>query len=177
VGGCTEKGLKMVLFRQERQLLKVVLVVVLAVIIVIAYMFLPGTKKEPGDFRGIKWGSNIRELPDMKLMAEEGDLKFFERPNDLTKVGDADVDKVIYGFYKDRFYNVMIYYRSLSNFSRIQEMFSREFGKPFQPNESEKKLFWNGEQVNLLLNFDDVSNTGRITYLFKPIQLEVEVSG
>ena len=51
------------------------------------------------------------------------------------------------------------------------------FGKPFQPNESEKKLFWNGEQVNLLLHFDEGTNNGRIIYLFKPIQLEIEVSG
>jgi len=172
-----QKGLKMVLFQQERRVLRLLLVIVLAAIMVTTYMFLPSTKKEPVDFRGMKWGSNIRDLPDMKLLAEEGDLKFFERTNDLTKVGDADVDKVIYGFYKDRFYNVMIYYRSPSNFSKIQEMFSREFGKPFQPNESEKKLFWNGEHVNLLLNFDEASNTGRITYLFKPIQLEIEVSG
>jgi hypothetical protein len=167
----------MVLFQQERRVFKVGLMVVLALIMLVTYMFLPGTRQEPAEFRGMKWGSNIRELPDMKLMAEEGDLKFFERPNDLAKIGDADVDKIVYGFYKDRFYNVMVYYRSLSNFSKMQEMFSREFGKPFQPNASEKKLFWNGEQVNLLLNFDDASNTGRISYLFKPIQLEVEVSG
>jgi hypothetical protein len=167
----------MVLFQQERRVLKVALVVALAAVTVIAYTLIPGTNKEPSDFRGMKWGSSIRELPDMKLMAEEGDLKFFEKTSDQTKVGDADVDKVIYGFYKDRFYNVMIYFRSPSNFTKLQEMFSREFGKPFQPDESEKKLFWNGQNVNLLLNFDDASNTGRITYLFRPIQLEVEVSG
>jgi hypothetical protein len=167
----------MVLFQQERRVLTLALVLVLAAIMVVAYLFLSSSKKEPADFRGMKWGSNIRELQDMKLLAEEGDLKFFERTSDLTKIGDADVDKVVYGFYKDRFYNVMIYYRSSSNFSKIQEMFSREFGRPFQPNESEKKLFWNGEQVNLLLNFDEASNTGRITYLFKPIQLEIEVNG
>ncbi len=167
----------MVLFQQERRALIVAMVVVLAAAMAIAYMFLPGTKKEPADFRGMKWGSDIRELPDMKLVAEDGNLKFFQKPNDPMKVGDADVDKVIYGFYKGRFYNVMIYYRSPSNFARLQEMYSSEFGKPFQANESEKKLFWEGEQVNLLLNFDEASDTGRITYLFKPIQLEIEVSG
>jgi hypothetical protein len=165
------------LFQEERKALGVLSVVVLAAMAAGTYMFLPSTNKEPYDFRGMKWGSIIRELPDMKLMAEEGDLKFFERTNDPTKVGDADVDRIVYGCYKDRFYNVMIYYRSPSNFTKLADMFSREFGKPFQPNASEKKLFWNGKNVNLLLNFDEASNSGRITYLFKPIQLEVEVSG
>ena len=150
---------------------------VLVALLVAGYMFFSGTNKEPTDFRGIKWGSNIRDLAKMKLLAEEGDLKFLERENDGMRIDDADVEKIIYGFYKDRFYNVMIYYNSPSNFAKLREALSREFGKPFQPVESEKKLFWNGEQVNLLLNFDDASNTGRIIYLFKPIQLEIEVSG
>jgi hypothetical protein len=165
------------LFQQEQRVLKIVLPVMLVALVVIGYVFLSGAKNEPADFSGIRWGSNIRDLAGMKLLAGEGDLKFCEKENDRTKIGDADVDKIIYGFYKDRFYNVMIYYRSPLNFAKIRETLSREFGKPFQPNASEKKFFWSGEHVNLLLNFDDAANSGRVTYLFKPIQLEIEVSG
>jgi hypothetical protein len=167
----------MVLFHQEKRVLGLVLVAVLAAILVIAYLFLSSAAKEPTDFGGMKWGSSIRELPDMKLLAEEGDLKFFEKAGNPAKIGDVNVDRIIYGFYKERFYNVMIYFSSPSDYSRIQETLSRDFGKPLQPNQSEKKLFWNGENVNLLLSFDEASNTGRIIYLFKPIQLEIEVSG
>jgi len=167
----------MSLFQPEKRVLKLGLIVVTAAVLVIAYLFLTSTAKEPDDFRGIKWGSNIRDLPDMKLLAEEGDLKFYEKTNDRMKIGDVDADKIVYGFYKGRFYNVMIYYSSPANFTRIRETLSNTFGKPFQPNESEKKLFWNGEHVNLLLHFDDATNSGRVTYLFKPIQLEIEVGG
>lgn len=167
----------MSLFQPEKRVLTLGLMVGTAAVLVIAYLFLTSTAKEPADFRGIKWGSDIRDLPDMRLLAEEGELKFYEKTSDPAKIGDADVDKIIYGFYKDRFYNVMIYFRALANYARIQETLSNTFGKPFQPNESEKKLFWNGEQVNLLLHFDEGTNNGRIIYLFKPIQLEIEVSG
>ena len=167
----------MSLFQPEKRVLKLGLIVGTAAVLVIAYLFLTSTAKEPDDFRGIKWGSNIRDLPDMKLLAEEGDLKFYEKTNDRMKIGDVDADKIVYGFYKDRFYNVMIYYSSPAYFTRIRETLSDTFGKPFQPNESEKKLFWNGEHVNVLLHFDDTTNSGRVTYLFKPIQLEIEVGG
>ena len=167
----------MSLFQQEKRILVLVLAVVLGGILMAGYLLLPSAKKEPADFRGMKWGSNLRDLAGMNLLAEDGNLKFFEKANDLTKLGDADVDKIIYGFHKDRFYNVMIYYSSPADFARIRDTLSKEFGQPFQPSESEKKCFWNGEQVNLLLSFDEASNTGRITYLFKPIQLEVEVGG
>lgn len=167
----------MVFFHQEKRILGLLLAAVAAAILVIAYLFLSSTAKEPADFGGMKWGSSIRELPDMKLLAEEGDLKFFEKAGNPAKIGDVNVDRIIYGFYKERFYNVMIYFSSPSDYSRIQEILSRDFGKPLQPSQSEKKLFWNGENVNLLLSFDEASNTGRIIYLFKPIQLEIEVSG
>ena len=65
----------------------------------------------------------------MKLLAEEGDLKFYEKTSDPTKIGDVDVDKIIYGFYKDRFYNVMIYFRALANYARIQETLSKYLWK------------------------------------------------
>ncbi len=167
----------MSLFEPEKKVLKLVLIVGIAAVLVMAYLFLTSTAKEPADFRGIKWGSNIRDLPDMKLLAEEGDLKFYEKTNDRMKIDNVDADKIIYGFYKDRFYNVMIYYSSLAHYTRMRETLSNTFGKPFQPNESEQKLFWNGEHVNLLLHFDEATDTGRITYLFKPIQLEIEVGG
>lgn len=167
----------MSLFQQEKRILVLVLAVVLGGLLVTGYLLLPSANKEPVDFRGMKWGSNLRDLSEMKLLAEDGNLKFFEKVNDLSKVGEVDVDKIIYGFHKDRFYNVMIYYSSPANFVKIRDTLAKEFGQPFQPSESEKKCFWNGEQVNLLLNFDEASNTGRITFLFKPIQLEVEVGG
>ncbi len=167
----------MSLFQPEKKALKVGLIVGIGAVLLIGYLLLSTTAKEPADFRGIKWGSPIADLPDMKLLAEDGDLRFYEKTNDRMKIGDVDVERIVYGFYKDRFYNVMIYYSSPASYNRIQETLSDTFGKPFQPNESEKKLFWNGEHVNLLLHFDEATNAGRVTYLYKPIQLEIEVSG
>ena len=106
----------MAIFQEEKRMLKLGLMVVTGAVLVIAYLFLTSTPKEPADFRGIKWASNIGDLKDMKLLAEEGDHKFFQKENDSTRIGDAEVDKIVYGFYKDRFYSVMIYYRSAVKF-------------------------------------------------------------
>jgi hypothetical protein len=167
----------MSLFQPEKRALTLGLVVGAVAVLAIGYLLFGSTAREPRDFRGIQWGSPVANVPEMKLLAEAGDLKFYEKTNDRMKIGDGDVERIVYGFYKGRFYNVMIYYSSPANYQKIQEALSDAFGKPFQPNESEKKLFWNGEQVNLLLHFDEASNTGRVTYLYKPIQLEIEVSG
>jgi hypothetical protein len=167
----------MSLFQPEKRMLKVGLMAAAAAVLALTYLAMSGSPKEPADFRGIKWGSNIGSLPDMKLLAEDGAHKFYEKANDRKKVGEVNVDQIVYGFHKDRFYTVMIYFSSPADFARVRDTLSSVFGNPVQVNETEKKLFWNGERVNLLLNFDDAANAGRLIYLFKPIQLEVEVGG
>ena len=69
----------MSLFIQEKRVLLTILAAVLVGLLGAGYLLLPDTKKEPAEFRGMKWGSNVRDLPEMKLLAEEGDLKFFEK--------------------------------------------------------------------------------------------------
>ncbi len=150
-------------------------VVILLIAVLAAYTFTSDSVKEPENFRGIKWGASAASVPGLTLLAEEGDLKFYEIKNDRMKVEDADVDKIVYGFHKDRFYNVIVYYHSANALEKIKQGFARLYGDPVQPDQSAKKFFWNGDNVNLLLSYDDATGTGRIAYLFKPFQLESEL--
>jgi len=56
-------------------------------------------QNEPDGFRGIKWGTNISELPDMSLSEDYGNSKFYLRKGEKLKIGDADIDRIGYGFY------------------------------------------------------------------------------
>jgi hypothetical protein len=87
---------------------------------------------------------------------------------------DVPVNRIIYGYYRGRFYNAMIYYGGSENFSEFKEMFSRHYGSPYQANPSEKKYFWEMNDVDLFLAHDDISNEGRVSYFFKPIADEKE---
>jgi hypothetical protein len=126
-------------------------------------------QNEPADFRGVKWKSNISQFSDMQFIAEDGDLKFYEKKNENLKIGDAPLDKIVYGFYQDQFYSVIIYYSSLPAYSKLREIFLQQFGEPYQPNQFVNKYFWYGDYVDILLTFDDVVKKGRISYFYKPI--------
>jgi hypothetical protein len=133
-------------------------------------------QNEPGDFRGLKWESSVRDTSGMNFLAEEGDLRFYEREKDPMRIGDVPVERIVYGFFKDRFYNVLVYYLSLPNFLSLKGTLSAQYGEPYRPSETANKYFWNGEKVDILLLYDDVTNTGRISYLFKPIESQMEGS-
>ena len=84
------------------------------------------SQNEPNNFRGIKWGTNINELPGMKSIETIGNLKMCEKKDDKMKIGDADLDIIRYHFYKDRFYAVIITFSTYLDFSSIkQTLFSK----------------------------------------------------
>jgi hypothetical protein len=126
-------------------------------------------QNEPADFRGMKWKSSVSQSSDMQFIAEDGELKFYEKKNENLKIGDALLDKIVYGFYRDQFYSVIIYYSSLPVYSKLKEIFIQQFGEPYQPNKFVNKYFWYGDDVDILLTFDDVLKKGRISYFYKPI--------
>jgi hypothetical protein len=162
--------------QRKRPPLKLAAVLTAIALSVIVYAVMPGSESEPGGFRGIEWGADLGKLSGMSIFAEDGDLKFYVRSDDRMKLGDVPLEKLIYGFYKGRFYNVMMYVSSQASFARVQEVLSRQYGAPYQPTQSEKKYFWDDGNVSVLSTYDDDSNTGRISYIFKPIDSEMSES-
>ena len=106
------------------------------------------TTHEQDGVLGIGWAANIRDLPDMQLMAEDGDHRYYSRTGQEPKIEDITVDKIVYGFYKGRFFNVMAYFSSKPSFSKMKDRLARKYGNPFQPDQSDVKYFWTLDKVH-----------------------------
>ncbi len=130
---------------------------------------------EPNDFRGIKWGTDIGSLAGFNQIAKEGNLSFFEKNDDQLQIEDIKLDQVIYGFQNGRFYTAMVYFPA-AGFNRMQEIMTRRLGKPSQPDNTPSKAMWDGPNVSVLLTLGNSPDSARLAYLYKPIQLEVELN-
>ena len=156
-------------------------IILTAIVMVLAlsagvYIYTSATQGEPGDFKGMKWGADLHGFSGMKLLAEDGDIRYYRKENDSMKVDGTEVTRIIYGFHKNRFYNAMAYFGSERAFTSLKDAFSKEFGEPLQTDQNANKCFWNGETTSLLLTWDDASKAGRIAFFYKPIQMEVEMT-
>ena len=129
---------------------------------------------EPDNFRGIKWGEEFSSVSSLNQIAGEGGLFLYEKSNDQLQMGEVRLEQIIYGFYKSRFYMGMIYFPSVG-FKRIEEMMTRQLGQPAKPDNTPSKLIWDSDNVSVLLTLGDKSDQGRLVYIYKPIQLEVEL--
>lgn len=143
------------------------------VIILLIQPLLFALKNEPEGFRGIKWGTNIAELPDMRLLEDAGNSKYYIRKNDKMKIGDADLERVVYGFYEERFFAVLIDFNELSNFLKIKETLFQQYGVCFRPNEFTELYYWMGIDVYIGLKYNEFLAKGDVVYFFKPIQDEM----
>lgn len=168
------KGGGMILQRKEKLVLGTLLSLLL---IILAFIYLnpSNAQKEESGFRGMQWGTSIQQTQNMTLLAEERDTKFYVRDGEPLQMEDAAIQEIIYGFYKDRFYNATVYYKDQHNFVKIKEVTSRSKGKPCQPDPSNNKYVWDDSDLTYLLDYNENSGSGKLFAFFKPIQLEAEL--
>ncbi|MCX5834952.1 MAG: hypothetical protein NTV99_10685 [Deltaproteobacteria bacterium] len=149
-------------------------------IVVLLVMVLPGCLQppqrlpntafpnEPDGFRGIKWGTKITRLSGMEFVRSEGAEKYYIRPDDKLKVGEAVVERITYGFYRDEFFKVTIYVKGLKNYLDLKQTFSGVYGEG--DNVFGKDFYtWPGKQVFITIEFKGMLNEGEAIYTYKPI--------
>jgi hypothetical protein len=131
-------------------------------------------QNEPDGFRGIKWGTNISELREMSLSEDRGDSKFYLRKGDKLKIGDADIDRISYGFYKSRFNKLFIIYKGSLNFTKLKDTFFEQYGQGSKPNRFMEQYYWVGETVSIAFEHSEITKKGEIVYTYDPISNEKE---
>ena len=149
-----------------KRLLMILFMVGVLLIPSIAFTF----QNEPDGFRGIKWGTNLSDLPDMRLCGDTmngGNIKTCTRRGDKMKIGDAKLTIIIYMFHKDRFSSVDILFKSAFNFEAIKETLFSVYGEGKQDNQFVEEYRWNGVDVRILLNKTGL--IGYVSYHYMPI--------
>jgi hypothetical protein len=148
-----------------------------ASVVLIILLFSPllfAFQNEPEDFRGIKWGADIAELPDMRLAEDNGETKYYHRKNEEMKIGEASIERLAYGFYKGKFCSVFIVFNNFANFSRIKKAFDQLYGEGHRKNKLMQDYNWDGSDIHIMLQYKGVSELGYAAYWYKPIARERE---
>lgn len=164
----------MVIKMLRKSPLLIVMIIVLFISTFISLQTADAMNNEPDDFRGMLWSIDISELSGMRLIAAEGDMKFYEKQNENLTIGNAKVSKIVYGFYKDSFYSLFIYYDGIINFSKLKDIYVEKYGEAYHPNEYINRFSWSGTNLDILLTFDDILKNGRIVYFYRPIMDRIE---
>ena len=102
-----------------------------------------GGGMKPG-FRDFKWGSH--PAPHMEVLEEQMESKFCRIPNDDLTFAGANVDKIVYEFWENRFAEVYIE-MSVESADRVLKDLRTGWGSPSQPNKFIEDFLWQNKAV------------------------------
>ena len=123
-------------------------------------------------FLGVKWGTNISELPKFKKISGKDDIAYYTNPAKVYTVFEVENPLVIYGFYKDQFFATYIQINSFSVFERVKDHFSEKFG------ESKTKLKmkarqtihkWKHQDIKIKLKLFELEGKMKLAFYYSPL--------
>jgi hypothetical protein len=125
---------------------------------------------EPDGFAGIKWGAEFSEaksdMVESRSIANptEPDVKikiYYTKKGDNLKMGEAQLDKIEYAFWKGKFSEVQITAAGLENFNNLKKVLFEKYGTVDKPVQG---LYpWNGPVTRIALRYDEPTKTSLLT--------------
>jgi hypothetical protein len=119
---------------------------------------------EKNGFRQYKFGMSVDSIPNLKLIetSKNGFSKYYDKTDEVKKIGDFNVDRIVYGFYKDKLDIVMIYIKSYGNSKGILGVFETQYGKGYQANRYMEDYTWFGKTITLSYDENSLTNDSKI---------------
>jgi hypothetical protein len=133
---------------------------------------------EPEGFRGINWGTSlsaVREQFRASPAYTSDGIDYYVRITDELKLGTAIIDRIVYGFWQEKFYNAELAYTGYNNFIGVKDTTAARFGTPKQPYWSTPIFYWESARTGIILDHNNPGNRGKLLLYSKIIHKEKEL--
>ena len=123
----------------------------------------PGTNRTGIGFDGLAWHMQPNEIPGIKKLktdAEYGGIDQYWRPDGNLTWGKAALDGLIFGFWRNRLYSIMIWVNGKPGYERLQQAAFQYYGKGRKNPQGLERYVWLDETTDRMLEFDPQLNTG-----------------
>ena len=123
-------------------------------------------------FLGLKWGTNISELPKFKKISGKDDVAYYKNPDKIYTVFEVENPSVIYGFYKDQFFAAYIQVNTFTVFERVKEHISEKFGPPKTSLRMKARQTihkWKHQDIKIKLKLFELVGKMKLAFYYKPL--------
>ena len=128
------------------------------------------SNSEPDGFAGIKWATEFSEAKSDMVESRsitnptEPDVKikiYYTPKGDNLKMGEAQLDKIEYGFFRGKFAEVQITATGPLNFNHLKKVLFEKYGTVDKPVQG--LYSWNGGVTRIALRYDEATKTSSLT--------------
>jgi hypothetical protein len=134
---------------------------------------------EPGSLAYLDAHNGFRDLtfgepptPRMVLTNEVGAKQYYTRLDEDLSLGDAQLEQLIYGFYKERLQTVILQTKGAANSRACLEALQHLYGLGAQPDPSRLRYTWRGSQVSVSYQEDGRTHDAEIWFHSLPLRDE-----
>ncbi len=126
-------------------------------------------QNEPNNCRGMEWGTEYHKLKGFTKVTTRSSLDYYTKKGEEMSCGDARLEMVVYLFFEKKLCGVILNFKSSPNFQTIKAALFDQYGKGYQANRYDEKYRWAGTNVNITLEYDDITRKGTVVYYYMPI--------
>lgn len=124
----------------------------------------PGSGKDDKiDFRNLQWGMRPHEIGGIKKQGTDpayGGVDEYYNPDDPLHIGRADLDGVVYGFWKNQLYTITMWTIGRKGYEKLRSEAFKRYGTGLQKNAETERYIWFGKTTDKLLTYDNETNAG-----------------
>jgi hypothetical protein len=127
-------------------------------------------------FLGVKWGTNISELPNFKKISGAGDVAYYRNPDKIYTVYEVENPSVIYGFYKGEFFATYIQVKTYTVFERVKNHISEKFGDPETTLKMKTRQTihrWKHQDIKIKLKLYELEGKMKLAFYYTPLSNKV----
>ncbi len=128
----------------------------------------------PVGFRGLRFGRDISTTPNMVPAYREGAVAYFRRRDERMDLGATKLSDVLYGFYRNRFFAVLMRAASAEDFEPLRRAYMAKYGQPRAIAATlEEDLVWSWPKAQITLSRDAADGDLAIRYADAGLLAEV----
>lgn len=124
---------------------------------------------EKNGFRTHHFGDDVSQFSDLTIAEDDGDVKYYTSTDENLKIGGATIQRIAYGFYKGKFYELSIKTEDYTNSRALFEALKAQYGMPYRANQYIEDYNWFGKLVSLGYDENSINGSAKVIMYSKPI--------
>lgn len=124
----------------------------------------PKVKIQGIGFNGISWHMQPTDLPGLTKINTDpayGGIDQYWRPDGSMTLGDVLLDGLVFGFWKNRLYSIMLWVDGRPGYDGLEQVVLDRYGAGKRSKTVENRHVWvNDKTTDRLLEFDEDRNIG-----------------
>ncbi|WP_428562885.1 MAG: hypothetical protein ACP59X_22575 [Solidesulfovibrio sp. DCME] len=131
-------------------------------------------KRGPIGFRGLRFGRERPSVPGLVQAYQEGAAVYYRRQGDNLELGEMRLSDILYGFFGDRFFTVVMRAENAEDFEALRRAYQTKYGPPRTiPGTLEEELVWSWPEAQIALTRDMEAGGVAVRYADAAILAEV----